>query len=145
MFFKVLMGKCGGFVCLVVSVLNVCLLLGLLLALLCGRWAWASVLCWCTSQLLWLPLTSRAPWLCSALPFGSWMNSEESRNNSQRISFLGLKLCFWEIIREHKKLSFSERRTLAYQMVSKLVELFKFFACFWDNHWIKQVIKCGYA
>lgn len=42
-------------------------------------------------------------------------------------------------------MSFSERRTLAYQVVSKLVKLFKFFACFWDNHWIKQVIKCGFA
>lgn len=74
----------------------------LLLSFLCNRWVWALALCWCTFQLLWLPLTSPAPWLCSVLPFGSWTNSEESQNNSKRLSFVGLKLCFWELIREHR-------------------------------------------
>lgn len=88
------------------SALNLWLILCFLLSSLCHRQAWALALCWCMSRLPWLPLTSQAPWLCSALPFGSWMNSEESQDNSRRISFLGLKLYFWELIRQHKNLDF---------------------------------------
>lgn len=66
------------------------------------RWPWALALCLCMFQLLWLPHTSQAPWLCSVVPFGSWMNSEESQNNSEN-HFLGLELP-WEFISKHKDL-----------------------------------------
>lgn len=35
--------------------------------------------------------------------------------------------------------------TMAYHVVSQLVKLFKLLACCGDIHWIKKIIKCGYA
>jgi hypothetical protein len=132
----------SGYWCAVICSLKLWLLF-LLLAFIYNRQPWALALCWCMFQLLWLPLTSQVPWLCSVVPFGSWLNSEESQNNSQRISFPVLKL-LWELIREHKNLTFSSEMTLACKLFPNGTSYLNL-CLFWNSHWIENIIKNGFT
>lgn len=99
----------------------------------CNRWPWVLAPCSCMFQLPWLPHTNQAPWLCSVVPFGSWMNSEEFQNNSEE-HFLGLKLP-WEFISKHKNFGGWPLHVTWFPNWWSLSRLF------WDGHWIKNVTK----